>query len=196
MAILPATGSEMAMGRVKKAYTNSTPVAGVNLLSNPTAEVIGSSSEFVQYRDIASIFNTYGINRVYSLSLDLRAAVAGNVYVYMQNGSTTKYSFVAETVNATTTYQRFYFPNLTPAISNPSDVMAILAFYGGYGSGVIPSIKNVQIEFGPVCTTFSATEIFPVLLSSTLGANYGGKTAGTQISLTATFGGKTTPYAY
>jgi hypothetical protein len=35
-----------------------------------------------------------------------------------------------------------------------------------------------------------------ITLSGTLGANYGGKTAGTQISLTATFGGKTTPYAY
>ncbi len=35
-----------------------------------------------------------------------------------------------------------------------------------------------------------------VRLSATLGANYGGKVAGTQISLSATFGGRTTPYTY
>jgi len=196
MALLPATGSEMAIGRVSKAYTNVSPVGGINLLSNPTAEVVGSSSEFVQYRDIAPIFDKFGTNIVYSLSLDLKSAVAGSVWVYMQNGSSTKYSFVGASANATTTYQRFTFPNLTAAISTPTDTLAILAFYGGYGSGVIPSIKNVQIEFGPVCTAFSSTTTTPVSLSSVLGVSYGGKAAGTQISLTATFGGKTVPYAY
>ena len=33
-------------------------------------------------------------------------------------------------------------------------------------------------------------------LSATLGANYGGKAAGSQISLSSTFGGKTAPYTY
>jgi hypothetical protein len=35
-----------------------------------------------------------------------------------------------------------------------------------------------------------------IKLSSTLGANYGGISAGSQISLSATFGGHTTPYTY
>jgi hypothetical protein len=35
-----------------------------------------------------------------------------------------------------------------------------------------------------------------IKLSATLGANYGGKSAGAQISFSATFGGKTTPYTY
>jgi hypothetical protein len=35
-----------------------------------------------------------------------------------------------------------------------------------------------------------------IRLSATLGANYGGKSAGTQISFSSTFGGKTTPYTY
>ncbi len=35
-----------------------------------------------------------------------------------------------------------------------------------------------------------------VRLSATLGANYGGKVAGTQISLSSTFGGRTTPFTY
>jgi hypothetical protein len=35
-----------------------------------------------------------------------------------------------------------------------------------------------------------------VKLSASLGANYGGKSAGTQISFSSTFGGKITPYGY
>lgn len=35
-----------------------------------------------------------------------------------------------------------------------------------------------------------------VKLSASLGANYAGKAAGTQISFSSTFGGKTTPYTY
>jgi hypothetical protein len=35
-----------------------------------------------------------------------------------------------------------------------------------------------------------------IRLSATLGASYGGKVAGAQISFSATFGGKTAPYTY
>jgi len=35
-----------------------------------------------------------------------------------------------------------------------------------------------------------------VRLSASLGANYGGKVAGTQISFSATFGGRTAPFTY
>jgi hypothetical protein len=35
-----------------------------------------------------------------------------------------------------------------------------------------------------------------IRLSATLGANYGGKSAGTTIAFSSTFGGKTTPYTY
>lgn len=35
-----------------------------------------------------------------------------------------------------------------------------------------------------------------VRLSATLGASYGGKVAGAQISFSSTFGGKTAPFTY
>ena len=195
MALLPATGSEIAMGRIRKAYTNVTATSSPNLLSNPTAEVNGTTSEFVQYADLAPIFDRYGTNVTYSLSLDLKASKAGGVYVYMQNGSSTKYSFVGQSVSVTTTYQRFTFNGLTAAISNPSDTLAILAFYAGYGSGVIPSIKNVQVEIGPVATAFNSGTASYITLSSTLGP-YKGRSAGNQISMSSTFGGTTVPYVY
>lgn len=195
MALLPATGSEIVMGRVRKAYTNVAAVSSSNLLSNPTLEVNGTTSEFVQYADLAPIFDRYGTDKVYSLSLDLKATIPGGVYVYMQNGSTTKYSFVGNSVNVTTTYQRFTFNGLTAAISNPSDVYAILAFYAGYGTGIIPSIKNVQVEIGPVATAFNPGTASYITLSGTLGSSVG-QGSGTQISLSSRFGGQTTPFAY
>lgn len=45
MALLPATGSEMAMGRVRKAYTNTAPGAGQNItLSGTLGALAGQSS--------------------------------------------------------------------------------------------------------------------------------------------------------
>lgn len=195
MALLPATGTEIVMGRVRKAYSNVTPTASPNLLANPTAEVNGTTSEFVQYADLAPIFDRYGTNRVYSLSLDLKATIAGSVFVYMQNGSYTKYSFIGQNVNVTTVYQRFTFNGLTAAISTPSETMAILALYTGYGSGIIPSIKNVQVEIGSVTTAFNPNTASHIALSGTLAPSVGQST-GTQISLSSRFGGQTTPYAY
>ena len=45
MAVLPATGSEIVMGRVKQAYTNSAPGGGQNIsLSGTLGAFRGQSS--------------------------------------------------------------------------------------------------------------------------------------------------------
>ena len=123
----------------------------INLISNPTEEM--ARGEFGQYRDLAPVFNTNGLVP-YSLSMDIKVNKPGSVTVYMQNGSTTKYSFVNQSVNATTEYQRFYFNNITPTISNAADTAATLATYTGYGSGVTPTVKNIQLELGAFSTPF------------------------------------------
>ncbi len=66
--------------------------------------------------------------------------------------------------------------------------------------GLIPATGSA-IAMGKVYTAYT-NAAYPtaggtnVRLSATLGANYGGKVAGTQISLSATFGGRTTPFTY
>jgi len=129
-----------------------------NLLSNPTQ--ILTTNEFGQYYNLASIFDTNGLV-LYSLSFDMKVNKNGNVLVYMQNGSYTKYSFVNQTVSATTEYQRFKFENLTPSgpladwqANTPTDNRAVLATYTVYGSGVIPTLTNFQLELGAVATPF------------------------------------------
>lgn len=128
-----------------------------NLISNPTEEI--SRGEFGQYRDLAPIFDSYGLTP-YSLSMDIKVNTPGNVLVYMQNGSYSKYNFVGTSVYCTKEYQRFYFQNITPSISTswqqntPDDNRAILATYTGYGSGVNPTVKNIQLEQKSYSTLF------------------------------------------
>jgi hypothetical protein len=66
--------------------------------------------------------------------------------------------------------------------------------------GLIPATGSA-IAMGKVYTAYT-NATYPtaagtnVRLSATLGASYGGKVAGTQISLSSTFGGRTTPFTY
>lgn len=63
---------------------------------------------------------------------------------------------------------------------------------------VLPNTGQA-IAMGQVYTAFTNaahTAGTNIRLSATLGANYGGKAAGTQISFSSTFGGQTTPYPY
>jgi hypothetical protein len=129
-----------------------------NFLSNPTQ--ILTTNEFGQYYNLAPIFDTNGLVP-YSLSFDMKVNKNGSVLVYMQNGSYTKYDFVYQSVNATTEYQRFKFENITPSgptagwqANTPTDNRAMLATYTTYGSGVIPTLTNFQLELGSVATPF------------------------------------------
>lgn len=136
------------MGNTQKSWRGKPTT---NFISNPTEEM--ARGEFGQYRNLAPTFDTYGLVP-YSLSMDIKVNKPGSVLVYMQNGSSTKYGFVNQTISATTEYQRFYFNNITPAISTPTDTAATLATYTTYGSGVNPTVKNIQLELGEFATPF------------------------------------------
>lgn len=123
----------------------------INYISNPTEEM--ARGEFGQYRDLAPTFDSQGLVP-YSLSMDIKVNKPGGVYVYMQNGSSSRYGFVGASVYATMEYQRFYFDNITPVLSTPSDTAAMLATYTVYGSGVFPTVRNIQLEKGTYSTPF------------------------------------------
>jgi hypothetical protein len=123
----------------------------VNYISNPTEEM--ARGEFGQYRDLAPTFNTYGLVP-YSLSMDIKTNIPGGVYVYMQNGSTSRHGFVGSSVSATPTWKRFYFQNLTPSLNDPGTAASTLATYTGYGSGINPTVRNIQLELGAYSTPF------------------------------------------
>lgn len=132
---------------------------GRNLLVNSHRVVgVGGRSEFIQYADLAPIFDRYGTDQTYSLSLDLKSADTSkgtNINVYMQNGSSSKYNFVSKGVRVTEEFQRFKFEGLTPRISNSGETRAMLAFYGTYRTGNYPIIKNVKVELGDKATPWT-----------------------------------------
>lgn len=109
-----------------------------------------SSTEFMQYMDMAPIIDRYGLTK-YQLSFDIKSANttnASSVYVYFQNGSGARYGRLGVSVNVTASYshQVLYF---TPIMDNSSLAASMLAFYGTYSTGNIPTVKNFQIQLAP-----------------------------------------------
>jgi hypothetical protein len=112
-----------------------------------TAEIT-SSNEFVQYMDMAPIIDKYGL-RPYKISFDIKSAstaMASSVNMYMQNGSGARYVFGAN-VPVTTSFERRTV-TVTPVVADLSLAESILAFYGTYGTGNRPTIRNVEITAG------------------------------------------------
>ena len=143
----PHRGYLMADGTFTKVYPNE------NLLSISRFEKT-ASREFVNDSrwDLAPIFEKYGIGIEYTISFDLKSAVSGPIQVYSQNGSGTKYNIGTTTVQATTGYKR-YSVTVTPQLQTGTTMtQALLAFYGVYDSGRIPTIKNVKVELGKNAT--------------------------------------------
>lgn len=143
----PHRGYLMADGTFTKVYPNE------NFLSISRFEKT-ASREFVNDSrwDLAPIFEKYGFGIEYTISFDLKSAVSGPIQVYSQNGSGTKYNIGTTTVQATTEYKR-YSVTVTPQLQTGTTMtQALLAFYGVYDSGRIPTIKNVKVELGENAT--------------------------------------------
>ncbi|NCU37712.1 prepilin-type N-terminal cleavage/methylation domain-containing protein [Candidatus Saccharibacteria bacterium] len=110
-----------------------------------TAEIT-HTNEFMQYADMAPLIDEYGM-RKYEISFDIKSAdtsARNTVNVYMQNGSGSRYQF-STSVSVTTTYERRTVV-VTPSGLNNSYTQSLLAFYGVYGTGNRPTVKNVQIR--------------------------------------------------
>ena len=131
-------------------------VGGRNYLLDSEAEQFTdatSRAEFLKTTfDLAPFFDENGLIEV-TLSFDAYAPVAGNVQVYCQNGSGSRYSFL-KLVNVTTDWQR-YSVTFTPDGPNENFVESYLAFYGTYDSGVIPHVRKLKLEKGNKATDWT-----------------------------------------
>lgn len=133
----------------------SVTISGQNLLSGDTSIEKTGFNEFLQYADLAPIFNNYGLVS-YTISFDIKSAniaVQSSIQAYMQNGSGARYSFNVS-FPVTTSYVRKSI-TITPAVASLTLTQSMLAFYGIYGSGNIASVKNVKVELGSVATPWS-----------------------------------------
>ncbi|WP_321537349.1 hypothetical protein [Streptococcus suis] len=134
-------------------------VGGTNLLTGTDeyTEIFNSEQSHAEFLrtpyDLAPVFDKYGLIE-YTLSFDLRASQAGQVVVYQQNGSGSKYSGLWKSLTVTTEWQRFHV-TFTPTEGTMSLANSYLAFYGTYGTGVKPIIRRAKIERGAIATDWS-----------------------------------------
>lgn len=139
---------------------NNLDIGVENLLSDSN-KIVGESSngEFIQFADIAPIIDKYGLVK-YTISFDIKSKDISKcdvVNCYCQNGSATKYSIGYNPIKVTRDFKRVHV-TITPTLSNSNETKAMLAFYGNYGTGNIPIIKNVKIELGQFATTYSLSK--------------------------------------
>lgn len=101
--------------------------------------------------NLAPLIDEYGMDREYTISFDLKSAVAGQIRVYSQNGSTFRYNIGTHIFNATTEYQRYsltFKPEKSAAFE--TETRSLLAFFGTYGTGRIPTVRNVFFGLGNI----------------------------------------------
>ncbi|MDG4521200.1 gp58-like family protein [Streptococcus suis] len=134
-------------------------VGGTNLLTGTDeyTEIFNSEQSHAEFLrtpyDLAPVFDKHGLIE-YTLSFDLRASQTGQVAVYQQNGSGSKYSGLWKSLTVTTEWQRFHV-TFTPTEGTMSLANSYLAFYGTYGTGVKPIIRRAKIERGAIATDWS-----------------------------------------
>lgn len=134
-------------------------IGGRNLLLNSDKEVTGTpgyGAEFIQFADLAPIFDKYGLIE-YTISFDIKSpdvSQHSTIQLYCQNGSSSKYSIGQTWIPVTTEYVRRYH-TFTPTIQNETETASMLAFYGIYGTGNIPCVRNVKIEKGNKATDWT-----------------------------------------
>ena len=156
--------SSGAVWRTYSQYTTFTfdyiPGGGINLLDYGAIERT-SSNEWLRYSDLAPIIDKYGASpQQYTVSFDIKSAnvsSASTMAVYMHNGGDFRYKVNpgnAIYVPVTTTYTR-QAVTFVPTLVDASVVESYLAFFGTYGTGNIPSVKNVKVELGPRATPWA-----------------------------------------
>ncbi len=105
-----------------------------------------SENEFLRTIDCASIFDSNPFGTRYKVSFDLKTKVAGKMIVYQQNGHDCRYSWNPYPIIETSQEYTHFEIILEPFLVDENVKNAYLSFYGEYGSGVVPTIKNIKIE--------------------------------------------------
>ncbi len=113
-----------------------------------TMAVTGGTNEFMRYMDLAPLIDSAGLGS-YSVEFDMKTSLstATTMYVYLQNGNGSRYSFGGHGFNipVTSNYQRTKL-TVTIGYDDPSLSAAWLAFFGKYGTGNVPTVKNVVVK--------------------------------------------------
>ncbi|WP_071146670.1 hypothetical protein [Bacteroides ihuae] len=152
-----AVESELIVAEVTattKVYVNGKmdelTIGGRNLLLNSAIERSGSREYVsIEITDIA-IAN---LNKQFTFSFDVCADISGTINFYSLGGYGIN---INNTFSVTTEWKRFYSVGLFSYHQNdPNGDRCILSWYGIYGTGVKPHIRNVKVELGNKATDWT-----------------------------------------
>lgn len=131
-------------------------IGGRNLLRESNIEKMGTN-EYLEYADLLEIFDAHG-EGTYTIGFDIMGSKAGSGQVYCNPATTDsfKYLWIPHMVPISITggYERKSI-TVDVVLNNPDAKRASLSFYFAYGSGVIPSVKNVKVERGNKATDWT-----------------------------------------
>jgi len=109
-------------------------------LNEPTE--FTSANEYAM-KAITTIASAH-LGQTVTFSADLKSAIPGQIQFYALGG----YKIGGGTAWASTTmYQRITMTgSFSYVTGDPNGDVCNLSFYGGYGSGVIPMVRNVEVD--------------------------------------------------
>lgn len=101
-----------------------------------------SQNEFLKTIDCAKIFDAYP-DSSFEIRFEICGTKPGKVLVYQQNGVKSRYIF-EQTINVTEEFEEVCLI-VDPVLRDEGEEESYLAFYGEYGSGVIPIVRCISI---------------------------------------------------
>lgn len=112
--------------------------------------------EYCHVGNAKSIIEKYGLQR-YVIEFDGRSEVAGRINLYSLSGGNYGYSIGNYNYQFTTDWQHYEIGFIPTILNNSTEGNCTISFYGNYGSGRVPHIKNFKIR--------TAVDVFTRVLS-------------------------------
>lgn len=102
-----------------------------------------SDNEYVRTIDIAPLIDQNSGKKI-EISFEIKSDVPGKVLVYQNNGSANRYDF-REYIDVSSSYENKIIC-VEPILVDGTIAEAFISFYGGYGTGVIPHIRDLHVS--------------------------------------------------
>lgn len=120
-------------------------------------EWTGADIEYCYVGNVVDIIDKYGLQK-YVIEFDARTDVEGRVNVYDTSGNDYKYTFINETFTCKKEWQHYKFTGKAKLGVDGGHECKI-SFFGKYGTGVIPHLKNFKIRTAVDVFTHVTSEV-------------------------------------
>ena len=104
-----------------------------------------TQKEYCHIGDVTAIITKYGLQR-YVMEFDGRSDIEGNFSIYLFPRGENAYSINQISHTLTTDWQHYKLSFVATLKGNLQKKEALLSFYGTYGTGKVPHIKNFKIR--------------------------------------------------